>query len=45
MEHTEQHSHDEHNTLTKRKIWQTFFILLVITILDFVVYFAMNKRT
>jgi cytochrome c oxidase subunit IV len=33
-EHTQEHAH-EHESMTKRKIWQVFFYLLGITALEF----------
>lgn len=36
--HTEhEHAHDEHGGLTKKKIWQVFFILLVLTVIEFII--------
>ncbi|WP_442589946.1 cytochrome C oxidase subunit IV family protein [Pedobacter sp. AW31-3R] len=34
---TEEHGHDEHAGLSKAKIWQVFFILLGITVVEFVI--------
>ncbi|WP_202406150.1 cytochrome C oxidase subunit IV family protein [Hufsiella ginkgonis] len=37
-EHTTEHGHDEeHATMTKGNIWQVFFILLGITIVEFII--------
>jgi cytochrome c oxidase subunit IV len=33
--HTEGHSHEEHASLSKGKIWQVFFYLLGITVVEF----------
>ncbi len=33
--HTEAHAHDEHATMSKKRIWQVFFYLLGITVLEF----------
>ena len=35
--HTDEHAHDEHAGLSKSKIWQVFFILLGITVVEFVI--------
>lgn len=35
--HTEEHGHGEHAGLSKAKIWQVFFILLAITVVEFVI--------
>jgi len=43
MEHTEHH-HDDHPSMTKKTIWLTFWILLAITVLDFIIYFAMKAK-
>lgn len=43
MEHTEQH-HDDHPSMTKKTIWLTFWILLAITVLDFIIYFVMKAK-
>ena len=34
---TEEHAHDEHAGLSKSKIWQVFFILLGITVVEFII--------
>lgn len=34
---TEEHAHDEHGGLSKKKIWQVFAILLVITVIEFII--------
>lgn len=34
---TEEHAHDEHVGLSKSKIWQVFFILLGITVVEFII--------
>lgn len=36
-EHTNEHSHEEHGTLTRSKIWQVFGILLLITVIEFII--------
>lgn len=37
-EHTEVHEHgEEHATMTKKKIWNVFFILLGITVIEFII--------
>lgn len=33
--HTADHAHDDHGGLTKKKIWQVFGILLLITVIEF----------
>lgn len=35
--HTEKHGHGEHAGLTKKKIWQVFGILLLITVIEFII--------
>jgi len=37
LHNTEEHAHDEHAGLSKSKIWQVFFILLGITVVEFVI--------
>jgi caa(3)-type oxidase subunit IV len=37
MNHTDEHAHGEHEGMTKRKIWQVFGILLLITVLEFII--------
>ncbi|HEY0175644.1 MAG TPA: cytochrome C oxidase subunit IV family protein [Pedobacter sp.] len=34
---TEEHAHDEHAGLSKSRIWQVFFILLGITVVEFII--------
>ncbi len=34
---TQEHAHDEHEGMTKKKIWQVFGILLVITVIEFII--------
>ncbi|WP_316835723.1 cytochrome C oxidase subunit IV family protein [Pedobacter nutrimenti] len=34
---TEEHGHEEHAALDKKKIWQVFGILLVITVIEFII--------
>jgi cytochrome c oxidase subunit 4 len=34
---TETHGHDEHAGLSKKKIWQVFGILLLITVIEFII--------
>jgi len=34
---TEDHGHDTHAGLSKKKIWQVFGILLVITVIEFII--------
>jgi caa(3)-type oxidase subunit IV len=34
---TETHGHDEHAGLSKKKIWQVFGILLLITVVEFII--------
>ncbi|WP_158825214.1 cytochrome C oxidase subunit IV family protein [Mucilaginibacter lacusdianchii] len=36
-QHTDHHDHAEHETMTRKKIWQVFFILLGITVVEFIV--------
>ena len=36
-EHEQGHGHDDHGGLTKKKIWQVFGILLVITVIEFII--------
>lgn len=33
----EEHDHDEHEGLSKSRIWQVFFILLGITVVEFII--------
>ncbi len=35
--HSEGHAHEEHASMTKKRIWQVFFYLLGITALEFVI--------
>ncbi len=35
--HTEEHAHGEHEGMTKKKIWSVFFILLLITVIEFII--------
>ncbi|MBB5635804.1 caa(3)-type oxidase subunit IV [Pedobacter cryoconitis] len=37
LQNTEEHAHDEHAGLSKSKIWQVFFILLGITVVEFII--------
>lgn len=37
LHNTEEHAHDEHAGLSKAKIWQVFFILLGITVVEFII--------
>ncbi|KEQ29920.1 cytochrome C oxidase subunit IV family protein [Pedobacter antarcticus] len=37
IQNTEEHAHDEHAGLSKSKIWQVFFILLGITVVEFII--------
>jgi len=37
LQNTEEHAHDEHASLSKSKIWQVFFILLGITVVEFII--------
>jgi cytochrome c oxidase subunit IV len=39
-EHAQGHAQDEHAGLTKKKIWQVFGILLVITVIEFIIALA-----
>lgn len=32
-----EHAHEEHATMTKGKIWKVFFILLAITVIEFII--------
>lgn len=34
---TEEHAHDEHAGMSKKRIWQVFFILLGITLIEFII--------
>lgn len=34
---TEEHAHDEHAGMNKKKIWQVFGILLLITVIEFII--------
>jgi len=34
---TEEHGHEAHAALSKKKIWQVFGILLVITVIEFII--------
>lgn len=40
LEHTEVHHAEEHEGMTKGKIWKVFFILLAITVVEFIVALA-----
>lgn len=35
--HTEEHTHAEHEGMTKKKIWSVFFVLLFITVIEFII--------
>lgn len=35
--HTTEHGHEEHATMSKGKIWQVFFYLLGITVIEFII--------
>lgn len=35
--HAVEHDHDDHGGLTKKKIWQVFGILLLITVIEFII--------
>ncbi|MBC7589225.1 MAG: cytochrome C oxidase subunit IV family protein [Chitinophagaceae bacterium] len=37
LEHTEVQHAEEHEGMTKRRIWKVFFILLAITVVEFIV--------
>ncbi|QNK62513.1 cytochrome C oxidase subunit IV family protein [Pedobacter sp. PAMC26386] len=37
LQNTEEHAHDEHAGLSKSKIWHVFFILLGITVVEFII--------
>ncbi|RAJ29788.1 cytochrome C oxidase subunit IV family protein [Pedobacter cryoconitis] len=37
LQNTGEHAHDEHAGLSKSKIWQVFFILLGITVVEFII--------
>ena len=44
-EHTEVHAHDEeHASMSKGKIWQVFFILLGITVIEFIIALALVPK-
>lgn len=32
-----EHAHDEHGGMTKKKIWSVFFLLLFITVIEFII--------
>ncbi len=34
---TEEHGHDDHAGMTKGRIWKVFFILLFITVIEFII--------
>ena len=34
---TEEHSHDDHAGMSKGRIWKVFFILLFITVIEFII--------
>ena len=36
-EHTNEHGHEEHASMSKKKIWQVFFYLLGITAIEFLI--------
>lgn len=41
LEHTEHtHAHEEHEGMSKGRIWKVFFILLAITVVEFIVALA-----
>lgn len=35
--HSEEHTHGEHEGMTKKKIWSVFFVLLLITVIEFII--------
>lgn len=35
--HTDEHAHGEHAGLSKKKIWEVFGILLLITVIEFII--------
>lgn len=35
--HSEEHAHDEHAGMTKKKIWAVFGVLLLITVIEFII--------
>jgi len=37
LHNADEHAHDEHAGLSKSKIWQVFFILLGITVVEFII--------
>ncbi|QJD95657.1 cytochrome C oxidase subunit IV family protein [Mucilaginibacter robiniae] len=41
--HTEHHA-DEHDTMTRSKIWQVFFVLLGITAVEFIIALALVPK-
>lgn len=37
IHHTDEHAHNEHEGMSKKKIWQVFGILLLITVIEFII--------
>ncbi len=37
IHNTEEHAHDDHAGMTKGRIWKVFFILLFITVIEFII--------
>jgi cytochrome c oxidase subunit IV len=35
--HTDDHAHEAHESMSKGKIWKVFFILLFITVIEFII--------
>ncbi|WP_199118271.1 cytochrome C oxidase subunit IV family protein [Pedobacter sp. ASV28] len=35
--HTDDHAHEAHESMSKSKIWKVFFILLFITVIEFII--------
>jgi len=35
--HVEEHAHEEHASMTKKKIWSVFGVLLLITVIEFII--------
>ena len=37
IHHTDEHAHGEHEGMSKKKIWQVFGVLLLITVVEFII--------
>jgi len=43
-QHTQEHDHAEHDTMSRKKIWQVFFVLLGITVIEFIIALYMVPK-